>query len=299
MSAAIVDILPSKSPKQIQLDKFLKGQRYSGVLRRTANINPDLTFALDDIPTGDYNLYLSSRTERPRLLSKQSVSVDADLNSLIVTPMQRATVTVAVQKNDEIAGPVGKVGVRLSPSSEGDTSYGQSVGPDGQAVFEPIEPGQYLVQVFPSRPDLCVRSVAAGREEILNKYVDLDSQSGTQIIAELRTCNGSITGSVKEKGSMVVLVPQPTSPDGVNVKTQPVQQDGTFAFDNLPPGKYSVLASQEARSPVWSQPAFLETLDDVAQHLSLGENEHKDVSLTCLDSKLLSHRASTVNFYLP
>ncbi|HSU59825.1 MAG TPA: carboxypeptidase-like regulatory domain-containing protein [Bryobacteraceae bacterium] len=299
LGGRITDLPPSSTRDDLRLEIAPSGERHIVVLRSRINIRADRTFLADGVPNGRYEITLSSQHEgRDILLSKDEVEVgSSDVTDVAMTPMQWITVTGSVRRDNGNWRPIGPVGFRLVPADEG-TSYAQPVGPDGVIRMAGIEPNRYLLQAFPSQPGSYVWSLELNHHDVLNKYVDLSQYPVAQVSVILRSGTGIISGRAGQSVGMVVLSPQSPSPDGSNIQHQIVQNDGAFVFRNVPPGDYFLYAAEESNLKLWSQPAFLDALNDVATCVHLDENGNQHVQLLeGIRRSVLRVRAMEAGFY--
>ncbi len=295
----IAELPPRVRDDQCWLEMSPSGDRQLAVLRRPITIRADRSFLLTGIPSGNYEITLSTLREGHKvLLSKVEVDVGSnDVTGVDLTPMRPVTVTGLVRREDNNPMPIGPVGFRLVPFDEG-ISYGQPVGADGVIKIDGVEPNRYLFQVFPGEPGLYVSSLELNHQDVSNEYVDLSAGSISQVTAVLRAGTGVIRGTVTDGAEMVILAPESPWPDGSNIEHQTVRNGGTFEFRNVPPGDYFLYAARQSNSRLWLQPSFLNALKDFATPVHVNENEIRYLpSPRIIERSILRARAMSVGFY--
>ncbi len=295
----IVQTAASLHASSLQLELFPVGQRQIDVLRRSIAVRPDGTFSIEGVPTGRYEIRLSTIRDGHHLLfGRNEVEVGStDITGLMVGDMPSITVTALVRADNNNPTAISRAWFRLVPPGDG-VSYADSVRSNGIAKIEPVNPDRYLFQVFPNQLGWYVSSVECNGEDVLNKYVEVTPYSNLQVTVMLRSDPGAITGVARD-ADFVVLAPETPSPDGSDIRHQAVQSDGSFEFRNLPPGEYFLYAAKGVGSQLWLQPGFLRSLNDLATELHIRANETASIpSVPPIERSVLRARAMSAGFYL-
>jgi len=148
---------------------------------------------------------------------------------------------------------------------------------DGSFVFRNVSPGRYRIVVAP--PQLYVKSFELGQAHFDGADFDLRSGASANLAVHVASASGAISGIVRDRdepaaGLRVMLIEfgaRPSNP--ITVQSGP---DGSYRFVKVPPGKYRILANDEADTmPAPSD----EDLEGIAETIEVGDGQtvSKDV----------------------
>lgn len=154
------------------------------------------------------------------------------------------------------------------------------IRPKGEAVFEQVPPGKYAVMVNFSGPQpITIGKMVVGGVEVEGHDITVGDGATLEIDATLMAGVVSVDGVVKNKagkpvsGAMVALIPR-----GMEARTHferirwdQSDLDGTFTVRQILPGKYTLIAVEDAWGTEWLQPGVLEKYLARGQELTIGE----------------------------
>ena len=148
-----------------------------------------------------------------------------------------------------------------------------------------MSPGVY--QVVPHLGGaLVTRSIQTEQTDVLANGLTVIESGKIQLEIVVARDAGHLSGIVldsEEKpvaGSTVVLVPEPRlrSRSGL-FRSCETDQNGYYEIQNVPPGKYSLLAWEDVEPGIWWDPAFLKDYEQKGEALTLKPSARESVKL--------------------
>jgi len=155
------------------------------------------------------------------------------------------------------------------------------IGADDSFTLENVLPGRFHVLL--SWGPAYVRSVRIGSTETEGDILDVRNGPAGPITIAVSSLMCQVSGTVNDSNgpaanTRVVLVPEAGS--GRSLQSASVKADGTYLFIALPPGKYTLAATDGDFNPNRYEPgAALEDYEDVAETIDLrpGDKITKDL----------------------
>lgn len=256
-------------------------------------------FALLAVPPGEYVLKtndrflnINVRQGLAGLWAQQPVSVGStDVNDLVVTMRPPLTITGRLEYHSATGAPPGarEVTPRLVMFDRpaGDRGFAAEVvngtfsiaGTAGQYIVHPAEV-----------PAWSVESVMIDGKNVTDAVADLTTD--TSVVVTYTDRHSPVSGMIKDgrgaasSGALALLFP--TIPErwvnyGANprtLKAAPADRTGAFAFADVPPGDYFVIAIDGADADNWTDPKTLALLARQATKLTVTAGEPKTLDLT-------------------
>ena len=275
---------------------------------RTIFTDPQGRFAFPTLIPGRYTIIVTSG--QPGIPPQQTrpvahwaladiVVAGADIN-LDLTLQAGATVSGKVIFNGATPPPNPReAGVRGSfqildwpaPSVLSDPAALNSliVQPDGSFVATGLPPGRYRLTSQSTMPVWALRSTLVNGVDSLDtpfvvrpgQNIDNASIVFTDRPAEISGTLQTIAGTPTADLFIIVFAADKsfwTPSSRRNAMARPTSA-GQYAFKNLPPGDYLVVAVTDAETGDWWNPAWLEPLAAVASKITLAEGEKKTLDL--------------------
>ena len=158
---------------------------------------------------------------------------------------------------------------------------------DGTFKFERVPPAKYYINVLPLPEGAYLKQVRAGPADVLETGLDL-SEPGSAPKLEIligskpATVEGIVRGDDKPwPGASVTLLPEPPSPDLLRrlLRTSVSGQDGRFTLKGIAPGKYRLIAWEEAVSLADLDPEELKPYESYLVEIKVDEGERRQVEL--------------------
>jgi Carboxypeptidase regulatory-like domain len=160
------------------------------------------------------------------------------------------------------------------------------VSPSGDVVFEGVPPGKFGVMVNVSKaPQYTVgRLTQQSGTEVEGHDITVGEGSTVEINATLMAGLVSVEGVVKKNGkpvsgAMVALVPKDPRAHIERFRRDQSDLDGTFMVGGILPGKYTLIAVEDAWGFAWMKPGVLEKYLAHGQELTIGELMNGRVTL--------------------
>ena len=214
----------------------------------------------------------------------ESLNVTGPLTGVVVTMTAAAAVTVRVRRA-ESGSEFSLQGVKATlndlPFRES-AQEGISDAKGNLAFGKPVRPGHYSINVDArSVPEGCfVQELKLGEQVISGS--DFEILAPAQLGVVLSNKAGRIAGSVSDAdekpypGSVVTLIP---SDPNWRPARQPVNDDGTFQFTGLRPGKYKMFAWEEVDDDLWQDPDFRGKYENRATEIDVEPNKTASAQL--------------------
>jgi protocatechuate 3,4-dioxygenase beta subunit len=150
------------------------------------------------------------------------------------------------------------------------------VGEDGTFNLEKVPAGKYVVSL--SWESQYVKSMRLGSQTIDGRLLDLSNSSGgAELTLRLSAATGSVSGTVlddqgKAVEARVALILDSENP-GFATRYAKAKPDGSYAFQNLPPGRYKLVAVPEDDADLILQEPGLAEYEDAMDKVEVGEGE--------------------------
>jgi hypothetical protein len=124
-----------------------------------------------------------------------------------------------------------------------------------------VAPGSYEVGVY-GVPGWAVRSVSATGANVIGHNLVIQNGGTIRLAIDLADGLGAISGTAVRdgrpvSGAMIVLVPQDFENNTSLIRRDQSDSDGTFTLRSILPGKYTVLALENAWDSEWLNPSVL------------------------------------------
>lgn len=234
----------------------------------------------------------------PTLSGNLAVSVgNTDVTGVLVPLKSGGRITGHLEFDGTADKPdaSGMVAIRTIPqSADGSRAYG--IGPlaghaDEAGAFTTagVVPGRYLLQVVGARPPWVVRSAMYRGQDLLDSPVAIDSGDVSGVVITLTDRKQGIRGTVRvgptpDPNAMVFLFPldaaNSTSAGPRRFRGIRTGADGSYAFNDIPPGDYDIVAVGKDPGDGWQNPAILTALAALATPLQVGDGDSKTQDLT-------------------
>jgi Carboxypeptidase regulatory-like domain len=272
----------------------------------TGSIRPDGTFFIAGVAPGDYTL----RATGPGMNGPGDASVarvtvaGQDISGIQLVPRLPVTATGRiVVDGGALAGSTGlrpeTIQVMMQPQSPEDM-MGAFLGPPAHArddfSFEvKALPGKVNVRAFTQDATWILKSVRLRGVDITDSGVEVTPDadlSELEIVLTSRRSevSGLVTNARGEKVSnyTVIFFPRDRArwqPPSRYIATARPDQDGRFKLRTLPPADYQAVAVEYVENGQWTDPDFLESVQQAATHVAIGEGETKTLDLKLFESR--------------
>lgn len=239
---------------------------------------PDGRFAFTMVPPGDYAI-------------EAVVDGGWAREAITLTDKDVPDVTMALRPGIEVEGE-GRAGLQLhfEPlfDSPGVTEATARIESDGRFRTGPVLlPGRYQVRVSGIPPGHTLLRVLSGGTDIADEGLDLSMGFGpTDLSVELTSRVATLGGTVRGPGAFgdpvatVLLFPDAsTNISTRRLRSVRVRTNGTFFLPNLLPGRYRVVAIDEADAEGWMAPDRIRSLRTRGMLIELRDGEARVVEL--------------------
>ena len=227
----------------------------------------------------------NSKEPRPSLRVSKSVPVDpTDGQTLDVRGIASAGVVSGMVRVEGNASPPPGVLVFLRNATSG-ARFRQDVDSTGNFSFssDGIEPGVYEVSSVASG-GLELRSVSANGTSLAGRKIEISGGSDLRLILTLaRGVNARVKGIVERGGKpapgmMVVLVPEDLR-ELADYRRDQSDSDGSFSLNQVPPGKYTVVAVKDWDLE-WGKPEVIQQYLAGGTSVEVAGGEEREIKVT-------------------
>jgi hypothetical protein len=141
--------------------------------------------------------------------------------------------------------------------------------------LEGIPPGQYELVVFAPDRQYFIAQITSSDAQISGHLLTITPGANVSVAASLITNTESVHGFVKNgdkgfAGAMVVLVPKDPINNPDLFRRDQSDLDGSFQFNSVVPGFYTIVAIQDGWDLDWSQPAAMVSYLKNAEAVEVG-----------------------------
>jgi hypothetical protein len=237
----------------------------------------DGAFSFAAVAAGRYRLEVLSGSSSTRATDLVTVG-DQEVSGIVVTSRRKATVSGLVEAADRLPSVLS---IQLAQPSGTKTAVTDAIA--GRFAFADVEPGAYLLRVWPG-PGWRTESVDLAGRDITDVSFDVDDDVEGLVIhatdqpAELSGKVRQSDGAVAHNAAVVVF---PSNPGQWNAVTpskaihfQRVRpKNGDYAITDLPAGDYLIAAVDDVLLDDWPRKALLSTLSSTATRLRLARGD--------------------------
>jgi len=211
-------------------------------------------FEMRSVPSGSYNLEIQTGIYDTDLVANKSfVVADADVNYLEFRMERRFSLKAKVQLPEGFHPSTG-YSVLFNLEPDGTTKMdeaGQPITREGEVTFSRLQPGHYKLYLFTDDP-VYIQSARLGDQDVLANGLAIHGPSHGMLDVILASATADVNGVVSGDGGVPVagadvkLIAQGDDSPFV-LKSIVADGQGRFALKGVPPGRYKLVALNEAR----------------------------------------------------
>lgn len=266
----------------------------SAALARSGVIDSDGSFVIAQVGPGDYILQANARDAQQALTARTQVEVsgrDVDGVSVRLQPLIRVSGAVSIDPASSPAPAFSSIRL-IFRSMIGLGQANATVANDGSFLGQAqLQRETYQLEA-PGIPDgYYLKTIQLGGQEAQDALLDLSSAGSTdaRIDLVLAPTSGVLAGTVNDSkgapamGVKVTVVPASNATRRDLFLSQNTDSNGTFAFKNLPPGKYRVYAWQQVDGNAWMNAEFRKPYESSAGAAELTDNGTVSVMVNLIE----------------
>lgn len=253
----------------------------TGVVKSAKN------FHFCGVPSGDYTIEAAiSLNEQTSWFGSQAVSVDTRSVSAGTMPLEQARDLrgqIVVAKDQMIEQRPASVGFELEPVGRFPLS-GEGIFPsfqdDGRFVFHTLYSEQYWLNVVSVSPGYYISRISQGTRDVTREPVKVGNGDVTVTV---RSDGPSLAGAVTpENGSALppyTWVILTNDANDLFIRSTRVDQNGNYSFDNLPPGKFKLIALSGLSAADVEDPSVIGNFGSHVKDIELAPYSSREVDL--------------------
>jgi 5-hydroxyisourate hydrolase-like protein (transthyretin family) len=229
---------------------------------------------VDGLPPGRYLFAAPDETGRPH----GGTVVDVEKDGQTFESKGSALSSTVIVKLKTARGEDVPSGITLSMRNEQMRPVAfAAVSAKGEATFENLGAGKYAVMVNTQKPPQYTigRISVQGGAEVDGHDVTVEDGATVEVAATLMAGVVSVEGVVKKNGKpapgvMVALVPNDPRTHIERFRRDQSDLDGSFMVGGILPGKYTLIAVEDAWGTPWMKEGVLEKYLEHGQELTIG-----------------------------
>jgi hypothetical protein len=244
-------------------------------------INQDGTFEIQSVVPGSYNLTAFQPAQNQLLSARMRVEVgygNVDNVNLTLSPGVDIAGKVSV---DDSKTPqqfqINRLRVQLTPTEDLPIAGAQAqVNDDGTFVLKDVAAMSYRLTVNGISNAGYVVGGRYGNADAFGEWIQVETDRILPLSVQLGFSAGSLKGIVSDNRSQpfqaATCVLIPASRGRIDLyKTATSDQNGEFAFANVPPGEYKLIAWEDVPSGAYLDQSFLKQYEGQASSISIGK----------------------------
>jgi hypothetical protein len=272
---------------------------------RLVRLDQNGEFDLRGVAPGSYTLTGSLKQDGKTATASLPVEVgSSNIDNLVFGLGGGVAVLGRIRVEGETKEDLSKLSVRLQAREVGLGSVlsalgsvlagampGESAGKlekDLTFRMEDVNADLYDVRIDNLPDGFYIKSVRSGEAEVLASGLNITTAAPEPLEVVISAKAGQVTGSVTNPAGgqrivrpVVALVPREPErlTDAASYRDATADENGSFTFKNLPPGKYKLYAWEDVEPGAWMDPDFMKPLESLGAAVSLYEGGRENVEL--------------------
>jgi hypothetical protein len=225
------------------------------------------------IPPGHLLVHLDTHADPENKRGNHSLQQEIDATQDETVNLTEITDEVAVSGKVEVTGTVGlpdSAGIMFR-SAETGLDYFANISKEGKNEFQiaDVKPGNYNL-FLGNAPGFYIDKVQAVGATVSGESVTIGSATQVRLAVRIGQGLGRVDGfalrdAKPAAGVMILLIPNQSQNDPLQFHRDQSDSDGSFTLQELPPGRYTLVAIENGWNQQWADPAVFK------QWLSGGE----------------------------
>ncbi|MBC8166158.1 MAG: carboxypeptidase regulatory-like domain-containing protein [Bryobacteraceae bacterium] len=253
----------------VNLDSMQTGRRIG------TGVSPDGHFQLAEVPPGRYKLTGTQRIGNKTLWASQKLDLQSDPGEIVLTLGPGIDLKGQLRVEGEGGGAITQFAVNLTPGDfrgmRGPISA--KVGPDGRFTLPQVPPGVWDIGASPVPKGGFIKSMRLGEHDVLTEEMEIGPDTSATLNLVVSTRGAKVEGKVEGgKRNLILLAPVGKHRAVMSFFAfRPSNDDGTYSFAGITPGKYKIFAFEMAPPGDPRNPDLVEKLAESGQTLDIVE----------------------------
>lgn len=240
-------------------------------------------YELTGVPAGTYSVtmrYPGSRQAAPHSTEIDLRTDGQELDTASGEPESSLKLMLQMPRQE----PVPKqMRIALRDSEHRVVALGE-VDATGEATIENLAPGKYAILVYSRGKPYSVIKTSSDAGQTAGHEVSLPPGGSLSLTAVLAGGSVDVEGFVKRSGKaasgvMVVLIPKDPARNEEQFRRDQSDSDGSFSLRGVIPGKYTLVAIEDAWGFDWSKPAQLARYAQRGQPITIPDEARTTIEL--------------------
>jgi len=229
-------------------------------------------FEFDDLPAGAYQVRADWAMGQERISSEEQVSVNYDIDNLVLRGMEPSTVTVVsdLEPSSTAASSISLEEVHTGLKSTALPTHGSN-----HFLYSDQPPGDYVLFADGSGEE-CISSLSVGGRDATNPIHLTGDQRYIEIDAETTPKCGNVQGEIAShmKGQFVLANDQFQV-----IRIGDAESGGHISLRGMPAGSYYLFAWARLEGVPFRSVTYLRSQSDRAVRFDISDSEHVDIGM--------------------
>lgn len=264
----------------------------------SAPISTDGSFSVANVPPGRFTIHATSNSAAPGTapeVATQSIAVAGqDLQGLMLLAPKPGVVSGVVARaaaETELLPPAIQLRIVAARPADDLVSAGTLVRTNADGSFHTaFRPGTALIELAGAPPGWHIKQILQRGADVTDSGIRLGAGEATDAVEVLltrspTTVSGSVVDSAKHPVNEYSVAVFSKDRERWGYRSRYIaaarpNQQGLFSIKGLPPGEYLAVAVDYLEQGESQDPAFLDSVRDLAKPLTLGDADSQTVALT-------------------
>jgi 5-hydroxyisourate hydrolase-like protein (transthyretin family) len=241
-------------------------------------------YELSSVPAGTYSVSVQNPGPQQQTARTGEVDLRTDGQELdTTTGMPEGSLKLTIQMPQQEPIPK-QMQIALQDAQGRVVGWSQSINANGETAMQNLPAGKYAIHIYATEKRYAVAKTVSGAGQTAGHEVEMLPGGSLELTAVLAEGSANVEGFAKREGKgasgvMVVLIPREPGTHEELFRRDQSDSDGSFNLPNVIPGKYTLVAIEDAWGFDWSKPAQLAQYAQRGQAVTIPEGPQTTIQL--------------------